>query len=606
MKTLSLQKKLDRIQQEIFVHPDQALVQLNSLFKSFLDREEIIGALMVWPLLIKAVIFAGKDLKALDPYLRWYESVKKPKGLTSIFDLLIHGEAFYLWGLYLRRPEDPLLKTIEYNLYQRLSEISYPIVKSDVLFILALRAFAQGNLKKFDHLADEIQFAGNIPIQAFLWRRWIKAAQALWVYGDFQKTETLLKKTCKAAPGPWVAPFLALYFVQAVFNKEQEKTALILQKLDPYKGGRYVQILNFYLWGWSSFLQKNYHQAEFYLLRAKKTLEDRALRSLIFRIDLALAQVSFYKGQLPRAVKILKRCDFHVQKGGSKWLQFELLLFRSYMAYLSGDKVYGAHFLKRALYLGNRENYMNFFWWSNTELLSYLATRALEQGFYPEYVKQWIIRHRLKPPSVNVPQKWPYLLRVKILGGVEISTERGLTLTDKRPSFRLLELLVVLLITDGEIPKARLLELLWPELAPDSAYHALETTLYRLRKFLGYGGLILSQGRTVRLDKSYCLVDLWTLKQHLEGLSRALIKKLPAEVFSKASAVTELYEELMPGYDLAYVVHERKVLKRRTHFLLTKALSFLKTYLPEESSFLEEKLSRLSGFRSPFLQARTI
>ena len=69
--------------------------------------------------------------------------------------------------------------------------------------------------------------------------------------------------------------------------------------------------------------------------------------------------------------------------------------------------------------------------------------------------------------------------------------------TQKRP----LELLQALIAFGGiEVAVSALTEALWPDAEGDTAYHAFESVLYRLRQLLGSAGALTLVGGKLSLD----------------------------------------------------------------------------------------------------------
>jgi DNA-binding SARP family transcriptional activator len=88
----------------------------------------------------------------------------------------------------------------------------------------------------------------------------------------------------------------------------------------------------------------------------------------------------------------------------------------------------------------------------------------------------------------------------------------------KRP----LELLRALITLGGcNVPSLKLARILWPDSTNDLAKHALETTLYRLRKLLGEK-CIKTHGGEYTLNSDQCWLDLWNLESLLDAEAHAM------------------------------------------------------------------------------------
>src|ERR1700730_224902 len=79
------------------------------------------------------------------------------------------------------------------------------------------------------------------------------------------------------------------------------------------------------------------------------------------------------------------------------------------------------------------------------------------------------------------------------------------------------ELLQALVAFGGtEVGAGALIDALWPDSEGDAAYHALESTLYRLRQLLGAPDAVRMAGSRVSLDRDRFWVDMWEFEQQLQ------------------------------------------------------------------------------------------
>jgi LuxR family maltose regulon positive regulatory protein len=79
------------------------------------------------------------------------------------------------------------------------------------------------------------------------------------------------------------------------------------------------------------------------------------------------------------------------------------------------------------------------------------------------------------------------------------------------------ELLQALVALGGtEVSAGALIDALWPDSEGDAAYHALESTLYRLRQLLGARDLVRMEGGKVSLNRDQLWVDMWEFEEELQ------------------------------------------------------------------------------------------
>ena len=188
----------------------------------------------------------------------------------------------------------------------------------------------------------------------------------------------------------------------------------------------------------------------------------------------------------------------------------------------------GLYALRKALEFGREQGYVNMYGWRN-EVMAELCVKALEAGIEVEYAKSLVRKRNLIPdvPPIQC-EDWPWPVKIFTLGCfVILHDDKPLQFTGKIQHKPLEMLRVILSHRDGEVSEARLIDVLWPDTEGDTAYHAYEAALHRLRRLLGTDGAVSRQGRQVSLDKRYCWVDAWAFEAAAESLQA--IHELPPQ-----------------------------------------------------------------------------
>ncbi len=589
-------KLLDKYQDELLLDPRDARDRLIIIFKRCLHQENQIEAFLVWPVLIKAIILSWDDFHLLDEYLRWYQDNRIPQSFLLIPDIRASLLGAYFAALVFRKPEAAELPVLERELFSALKQCQRESVRVDGLFFLSIRAFWQGDLRYLDLIIDEFgRESKQVAPYSALLTGWIRAGKDIWGHFDLKRAEAELAKASKLARHKglslWNHILWALGAVCALVREDHWEASRYLTKMESSlaQTGRHARAQFFHLRAWMAFVRKDFNKAELALRRALQMAKETGYLYACYLFRFILAQILFKKGALPEALSVLKESELFAQKTRSQMLIFMCLLFRAYLAYLSGDRLFGRHFLSRAISLGNQENYFNLLWWWNREMMAYLLGQALEEGFDENYVRQFILKHHLNPPSTfRVVKNWPYAVRIHTLGGFEIFIDESpLSLSQKGPA-RPIAVLLALVAAGGELNKDRLLDLFWSEQEADTAYHALESTLYRLRKILKKD-VIFSKGRRVTLKRDLLYVDLWDLRDKLNHLEKVLSEKKLTESFFLAEDILTLYGEFLPGFDYSFVLFEREWLKSRTISLLQRTAGLVEKEFPEKGVLLYEK-----------------
>jgi DNA-binding SARP family transcriptional activator len=122
-----------------------------------------------------------------------------------------------------------------------------------------------------------------------------------------------------------------------------------------------------------------------------------------------------------------------------------------------------------------------------------------------------------------------------------------------RVQIKPLELLRTLIVLGGHgVPIVKLAQELWPDKNVKAAKHALETTLYRLRKLLGDRGIDVKGGH-LTLDADWCWLDSWQIEQLLDPAEAA------TSPVTKTRRLFELYRgPFLDGDDTPSVLIQRE------------------------------------------------
>lgn len=128
----------------------------------------------------------------------------------------------------------------------------------------------------------------------------------------------------------------------------------------------------------------------------------------------------------------------------------------------------------------------------------------------------------------------------------------------------------LLLDANRALDRTRLIELLWPERAPDSGCRCLNTALWRLRRALAdVEGLSIETGRGLGIrmrTADTVVVDFWRFHQLADPIVRSSTYRSQARLsdhhLAQLEAATTLYEgPFLPGLDLDWVEDERQMLE---------------------------------------------
>lgn len=145
------------------------------------------------------------------------------------------------------------------------------------------------------------------------------------------------------------------------------------------------------------------------------------------------------------------------------------------------------------------------------DLAARLAHFALEQGIETEFVRTLIARNALAAPAA-AGEKWPFRLRVRVLGAFELVRDGQPVRFSGKAQQRPLDLLKLLAVLGGaEVDSQQVTAALWPDADGAAAKTSFDTTLFRLRKLLDVDDAITLSAGKLSLARSVAWVDVWGL-----------------------------------------------------------------------------------------------
>jgi LuxR family maltose regulon positive regulatory protein len=186
-----------------------------------------------------------------------------------------------------------------------------------------------------------------------------------------------------------------------------------------------------------------------------------ALATIVCRIQLAYILHEQEKSQ--EALKELSHAHSKAHETKSSIYMFRYLMVSTKIAFDQGKDKKGIEFLRKALFLGRKHNYLNMIWWCQPTIVSQLCERALMEGIEEEYVKKLIRAHKLVPesPPYHI-EHWPWTVKIYTFDRFQIVIDgKSLQFTGKAQK-RPLELLKTIFAYGGvDIRIDKIIDALW-------------------------------------------------------------------------------------------------------------------------------------------------
>jgi len=218
------------------------------------------------------------------------------------------------------------------------------------------------------------------------------------------------------------------------------------------------------------------------------------------------------------------------------------------------------------------------------DLAARLANYALQQGIETEFVRMLIERNSLDAPPDASPE-WPFRLRVRALGGFELTRDGVPMRFAGKAQQRPLDLLKLLIALGGsDVDTQQLTAALWPDSDGDAAKTSFDTTLFRLRKLLDVDRALVLSGGKLSLARAVAWTDVGAFKAVLDAADdTAQQQGRPAE--SAAHIARRLLDAypgpLLGAEEHAWMAKPRDALRAR----FARALSRLGERLEHQGDF---------------------
>jgi len=175
-------------------------------------------------------------------------------------------------------------------------------------------------------------------------------------------------------------------------------------------------------------------------------------------------------------------------------------------------------------------------------IVAQLWSDALEHGIERDFIVAAIRRRRLAPPRGYIPS-WPWRVRVRVLGRLEIECDDVPVRFGAKAQLKPLELLKVLASApQHKVDLHQVQAWLWPEATPDAAKAAFEVAVHRLRKLLGLDEAVRLSAGKLQLSADHVWVDAADFEAWLDEAQREL------DAQPRAAAAQLLAERLFADY----------------------------------------------------------
>lgn len=535
--------------------PMESRGYLEQAYRGFRRRHEPIGSYLAWAAAVDTCLQVWGAYKHLDYWLDEFEDLRRQYPEYPSLELEARVSYCMLNALMRRRPTDPGLHGWSESaeaMLQRDISLSYRTMIGNSLLLYHLRW--TGNLQRAELIASVMRtfrIAGQVaPLAELTW--WMMEGAQRWANDDPDGCRQAVESGLARARALGVHLLDFMFYTLAASaslcaGDPAAAEAYLAEMPESLRRAINKDGLTYYhlLSAQTALYQNDLVRAREHAELVHERLNDSEAPLAMIMDMAANAQVLIETGAHALAAKAIRMArSWCVKLNSPPYLDFHLLLCEAELALAQRGEQAALRSIRRAMSFGRARGYFNHPWlgWRRP-LLTRLYTLALAHGIETEYVRELVRRQRLvpaDPPQATVA--WPWPIRIFSLGRCELLVDDQ-PLNGKRSlRGKPLELLQALIAHGGEnVAEQTLTDHLWPDTDGDAAHHALETTLYRLRKLIGNEQALVLQNGRLSLNARYCWLDLWAVQQLLRELDAQLRQADDAALRRSAAQLRELY-----------------------------------------------------------------
>ena len=511
---------------------------------------------------LEATLHDPDDFTLLDPWIeagaQWIAS--NPAWPTPELEAQLTGNMFI--ALVLRQPWHPDVP-IWRERTQRLSQTHRdPNVRLSVDAVLITLSAWNGQFagaeRLVEHVASLVTLPNVTPVSA------TKFAQAQATY--FMLAGNRLRCTEAARNGLdivmrsgvriWNDTFLINALCSALGEADVDEAAQWLKAIEArgLPTRRFDLFLRAYATAWYAMLRGELYLALQHLKTAVRTATELGAPFFEVVAGLALTQVLQASGSEAAADRELTRTLEITARLKNRLLDFLACLTRAALAISRDREGEALAPLREGFAIARERGIMHWLWWE-PRLAAELCRVAFAADIESEFLRHLLQRRALLPdPPPYAVADWPWRWRIRALGPLRVESAAAEPVKGGK-AVRPLELLSALVALGGEhVRIERLADALWPRIDSDYAHRSFNTTLHRLREWLGDDAAVLVEGGEVALNRRLVWLDTWAFEQAAKSLQAlcgaADLESRKREFLTGVEQVLSLYRGPLLGPDV--------------------------------------------------------
>lgn len=494
-------------------------------FRSFQRRGHRAWALEAWVGIAASLIARFADLRQLDPWLRRFDEMSPRQWRFSSPDSEAQTLDVLAYALLWRQPRDPRLPRLVERLLRLLPTIRDTFTLASLAFHLVGRAYWQGDAEAARRALSLVRARSPRPLPAPLDEAVLLSGEIIfaWLTGDGPGCVDLAQRTVDLARAQGLTFYSAAPAAQGIYGAllidDLHMARAFVEASSPGPVGPGVMAEYFH--DHAAWVCAAEGDAAAATEHVEKALAASGRGGAISHghTQLAAALVRHASGRDGEAWRHLAAARRIARRSGFGYLDLMADFLEAKMRFAAREEARGLDAL-RSGFGRIRESGVRFFFGWRREPMTRLCAKALDAGIESPLVRELIRLWRLEPVGSAVAcAAWPRPIRIRTLGSFAVEREAATPASRKAPR-KVLALLKALVACGGrDVPAASLADALWPDAEGDKGFQALDTSLHRLRKWLGCEEAIAVHDGQVSLAARHCWLDVWAFQRLLEDAS---------------------------------------------------------------------------------------
>jgi len=540
----------------IMYDPHESCDLFEKSFHIFKESADYTNMFRAWAGMSDAIFYCLRGYQRYDAWLALFEKLYKKYSSYIIKDIELQVIGGVLNAIILRQPYHPDYENWVRRAFIVMEKNSDIPTKVHVLHILWISTMVRHDHAKGSRYIEAFQeFIQSAEVPP--WGVMLMLEDASFHYGIVGRFEDCRKTLAK---GLEMATETGIHYLDHWFWSVAASAAL--SEGDIKQAEQYLEYMQAHMhtirdWQKTLYYALNFHRAILQgdLNRAESleksttqcAIKTGVINPIINHLQILLMwQKEKNYEKVKRAVPIVLR--IHRRYGMEGQLGFEVYLTEAYIALEHGDEATAMASLNKGMAIGRKAGALNYWGWLPF-VMAKVCVKALEEGIEVEYVQRLIRKRNIIPekPPITI-EKWPWPIRVYTLGRFEVVLDDKPLRFGRKAQQKPIDLLQVLVSLGGrKIAETKIADILWPDDDGDMQIKSLHTTVYRLRKLLGYKDAIVYEDGRLSLNNRLTWVDVWALERLL-GEADNLLRSKP-----KPQQVDQLKNKIFALYQNAFL-----------------------------------------------------